>query len=220
MTSLFLARQDDVSAIDIKAPEAGKPIEDNLARIVYTEGFAYKKKYAEALRYATAEGPVLGRLQACVAGADIALADAKDKNAASAALPFVQAGVTAYEEFVKENKDQEAPWLALELVRMGSRTDAAAKVKGLIDKLPAALRPRAQLDILQAQLDSNPAKIMENAGIDAIGNDKATARGFAWEAWARHNARLGAGIDAESKDESIRPLLYLGIALGEQDRKK
>ncbi len=108
----------------------------------------------------------------------------------------------------------------LELLRLGSRTDAAGKIKGLADKLPPALKPRAQLDIFEAQLANNPTKIMENGSVEAVPDDKQSARAFAWEALARHNVRLGASINSDAVDEPNRPLLHLGIALGELDRKK
>src|SRR5205814_1232654 len=81
-----------------KPPETDKIVTDTEARVAYTEGSAYKKEYGEALRFASAKGPPPGRLEACLAGAAIALADTKSKDAAKEALPFVTEGLAAYLE--------------------------------------------------------------------------------------------------------------------------
>jgi hypothetical protein len=215
---LLLARGEN----QIETPDAEKPITDAMARVAYTEGHAFKRNYGEALKFSVAKGPAAGRLHACVAGAAIALADAGNKDGAKEALPFIREGLTAYGDFLKESKDKAPSWAVLELIRLGSRTDAAEDMKTIVDKLPAPFRPRAQLDLFQGQLDRNPMKPGERSRLDDIGEAQHPTRGFAWEALARHNARLGYSgtINVEDVVEVCRPFVYLGIALGEQDRNK
>ena len=147
---LQLARGEGGAAIPEAAagerfapPDAGQPITDVGVRVAYTEGNAFKGNYGEALRFATNQGPAADRLEACVAGASIALMDPKSKNAGQEALPFIKEGLLAYRDYQKENAGKFPGWLGLELIRLASLADAAPDIKDLVDKLPPALAPRS-----------------------------------------------------------------------------
>src|SRR5439155_21143481 len=127
----------------------------------------------------------------CVAGAAIALADTKNKDAAKEALPFIREALAAYEDTLKASKDNSPSWAVLELIRLGGRTDAADDVKRLVENLPAPFRPRARLDLFGGQLERDPTKPGQSSRLEDIGEAQHAARAFAWEALARHNARLG-----------------------------
>jgi hypothetical protein len=219
-TALLLARKDDGAATELPPPEADKPITDTKARIAYTEGCAYKHEYAAALKYARADGPPAGRLEACVAAASIVLADAKNKDAAKEALPFIEAGLEAYEKLAKGATEQPPSWPVLELIRLGSRTDAADRIASLVKAMPAPFRPLAELNNLEGQLLRTPTKLGEISRVDDVGDEQHPARFFAWEMLARHNARLGSSLNIEDVPEPFQAAAHLGVALGEQDRKK
>ncbi len=155
-----------------------------------------------------------------MAGAAIALADTKNKDEAA---KFIQEGLKAGKQFLQERKEKTpSDWTVLELIRLASRTSAGDGLKEIVDNLSPSSKARAQLDIFQGQLERNSAKAVDSARVEEIGEDKSIVRGFAWETFARHNSRLGAGgsIAIDGFDESIRPFLHMGIALGEQDRRK
>ena len=219
---LLLALKKDAAATEqIPAPDLAF-IADTAPRVAYTEGSARKNDYAQALKFASAKGPPAGRLEACVAGAAIALADTGNKDAAREAKPFIEEGFKAYKDLPKQIKDKAPSWAVLELIRLGSRTDVEG-IKELVDGLPAEFRPRAQLDIFQGQLAKNPTKTGDVARLDEIGDAKHIVRALAWEVLARHNSRLGdngtlSAVTGEG-NESVRPFVLLGTALGEQDRR-
>ncbi len=157
-------------------------------------------------------------MEACVAGATIALLDAKNKDADKEAALFITEGLDAYRNILKEKKDKLSDWTILELIRVGSRTSAADSMKELVDQMGPSLKPRAQLDFFQGQLARNPAKTFETARVEEIGEEKSQIRGFAWQALARHNSKLNAPV--QNADDSIRPFALLGNAQGEQDSRK
>ncbi len=204
-------------------PDASQPITDVLVRVAYTEGNAFKGNYGEALRFAISQGSAADRLAACVAGASIALMDAKSKNAGQEALPFIKEGLAAFRDYQKENGSKFPGWVGLELIRLASLTDAAPDLKDLVDKLPSALVPRARLDMLEAKL-AKLKTIQPTATVGDIGDAKDIDCALAWEALARHNARLGdhANCDAALAEiaEVLKPFLHIGMALGDQDRQK
>ena len=66
---------------------------------------------------------------------------------------------------------------------------------------------------------------VDPAAIEEIGGKESLPRALAWEAWARHNSRVGYRDEvrnAAEKEENpaIRAVLYLGIALGSKDRDR
>lgn len=219
---LLALKKDDADASPLKLPEAGQPILDTPARVAYTEGAAFKRNYAEALKIASAKGPPAGRLEAYVAGAAVALADAKNQDAAKEALPFIQEGLEVYKKEVFKETDKSPSWTVLELIRLGGRTDAHEEIKSLINKLPVPFKARAQFNLLQARL-AKSTSAEPSTLVDDFDDASNPMRAFAWEALARHNARLGAGgtmqIVLEEDDPARLAFIHLGIALGEQDAR-
>jgi transcription elongation factor Elf1 len=224
LKALKLARQDerkdDDSVAQIAAPptDPNQDLLDTLTRLAYTEGFAFKRDYAQAHKIANWKGPNAARVEACVAGATMALLDTKNKDADIEAAKFITEARTAYQDLVKEKKEKLSDWTLLELIRIGSRTSVGDSMKELVDQLDPNLKPRAQLDFFHGQLARNSGKVYETARVEEIGEDKSQIRGFAWQALARHNSRLNTPV--QNADDSIRPFALLGNALGEQDSRK
>lgn len=216
---LLLARNDDKAAGNLLDPPDPKYTTDALARVAYTEGQARKRNYDDALKTATSPGPAAGRLEACVAGAAIAMADGKNKDAAKNAVPFITAAVDIYSKELAKDSKERVPWPVMELIRLGSRTEARDAIKDLVGKLPPPFRPRAQLDFYIADLEKPPSTGAA-VPIDDIGDDKCPLRCFGWEAFARHHARRGDSghVRFEAENEMYWPFLHLGLALGEQER--
>jgi len=141
----------------IRPPDLSNELTDSVARVAYTQGHALKGEYAKAFEIAAFKGPSTGRMEACVAGADIALADAKNNEAAK----FITEGLNAYKQTLKEQKDikeKSADWTILELIRLGSRTSSGDGLKELVETLSPSTKPRAQLDIFQGRLERNPTQ--------------------------------------------------------------
>ena len=66
---------------------------------------------------------------------------------------------------------------------------------------------------------------MDPAAVEEIGAKESLPRALAWEAWARHNTRVGYRDEVRKAAEgqenpAIRAVLYIGIALGSQDRER
>ncbi len=222
LVALRLARREDSEAEKHLPKPDMKFTTDTRGRIAYAAGFARRREFEEALNIAKVPGPAPGRLEACVAGAAIAFLDAKSKGPAAAALPFIMEGLKIYEtELAKDVKDKPPSWAVLELISLGGRTTALDAVKKLVEKLPPAFRPCVEFQFFEVQLARQIAP--ETTVPDAI-DPKSLMRGFAWEAAARHNARLGqSGIIplTPAEDEPLRlAFLHLGLALGEHDPKK
>ncbi len=50
LMGLMLARQEDPANFEVPLPDLTKPIDESLPRVAFAEGFAYKKKFGEALK--------------------------------------------------------------------------------------------------------------------------------------------------------------------------
>ena len=212
---LLKAKNEKVAAGYISPPETGKPLVDILTRVAYTEGHARSGNYDEALSLITTKGSPTGTLEASVAGAAIAQADTKNKDKAG---PFIKSCIREGIDVVsKDLKTKASPWVVMELIRVGSRTDLAEEVKSLASFVPAAYKGCVQLDILQAQLEkaNSPAQVIVTGDVDPKSNEHA----LAWESLARQNARLGASknVRPSEVDEALRPFIHLGLALGEKE---
>ncbi len=115
----------------------------------------------------------------------------------------------------------DVSWLLWRLVRTAARAGHEASAKKLADLIPdVALQGRAQLEVIRFRLEKSTSKV-EEAMAEEV-NKESPAYGLAREAIARHNARYaGLGtkaIDAWS-DATLKPLGYIGIALGIQDKE-
>jgi hypothetical protein len=196
----------------IPAPQPGAPNPPAEARLGYAVGWACLGK-GEALQLADAPGSASERWQALVGVA----AAAKDPETARAA---VDAAAPLLDTDLKDRLPDG--WSMLRLVRTGARVGAAERVRPVADRIPdAALRSRAQLDLLRSRLA--PSTATDAEGLAAAGKDQANP--LALELRARHHARYGNPSDAlravgSWEPESLRPFGYVGVALGLQDAGK
>ena len=123
-------------------------------------------------------------------------------------------------------KGKVSPWHLLEMVRMTARLDSAGAATELMkkQKLPANFQGWAQLEIYLAELARAKDRV-DSAAVEDVGAKGSLPRALAWEAWARHNTRVGYREEVlkaarEQEDPAIRSMLYLGAALGSQDRER
>ena len=91
-------------------------------------------------------------------------------------------------------------------------------------KLPAHFKGWAQLEVYLADL-ARAKHRADPAAVEEIGGKESLPRALAWEAWARHNTRVGYRDEVlqaaqDHQDPAIRSMLFLGAALGSQDREK
>jgi len=111
-------------------------------------------------------------------------------------------------------------WLLWRLVRVAAQAGHDAAARKVADAIPdPALRGRAQLEVLRAQLAKTTSRVDEARAAEV--SPDLPAHGLAREAIARHNARAGgmalATVDAWTPD-FVKPFGYAGIALGIQDK--
>lgn len=115
----------------------------------------------------------------------------------------------------------DVSWLLWRLVRAAIRAGDEASAKKLADLIPdTALQGRAQLAVVRFRLEKSTSKADEAMAEEV--NKESPAYGLAREAIARHNARY-AGLGTKAidgwSDAAIKPLGYIGIALGIQDKE-
>jgi hypothetical protein len=113
-------------------------------------------------------------------------------------------------------------WNLLRLVRLAGEARLTEKAKQLAAVMPDPyLRGRAQLALFRARLEATADKAEESWAEEV---DKLTpGHALALEAFARHNARIGASSDVlKSIDgwqpESLRAFGLAGVALGMQGK--
>jgi hypothetical protein len=220
--AVFLAQnQPELPAKRLPPPDPTQEIFDQVARLAYAEGKARKGQFTEAEALVQAPGATLHRLEAAVCVAVVALERADRKTAVADALPFFHQAV----KFADELKDEVPPWLRLLAAKVGARTDVPNKAQDLLSRLPAEYRSWAELELVEAKLRNNSG-MAEASVVEEVKDKESLPRALAWEAWARHNVRLGKRNEVDNllqtlghtpADDRIRPFLYLGIALGTQD---
>lgn len=207
-------------AIKVPRPEDVKKGTNHLAaRVGYAEGYARQDQYGQAEEIATAPGDPSHVLRACLAVADVAiLTDAQDK-----AKPVLSKAVA-----IVDARGGVAPnWELLQLVDMLALTGDTEKAKQLATKLDKEQYElwgeysqfRAELKKLAAASKEAPATLPQQ-----IKNQNTLPRVLAWEEISRHNTRYGYRDTMKSvleypDDPRIKAFIYLGFALGEQDRE-
>jgi hypothetical protein len=115
----------------------------------------------------------------------------------------------------------DVSWLLWRLVRTAARAGHEASAKKLADLiLEPALQGRAQLEVIRSRLEKSTSKV-DDAMAEEV-NKESPAYGLAREAIARHNARV-AGLGTKAidgwSDAALKPLGYIGVALGIQDKE-
>ncbi|MCI0376350.1 MAG: hypothetical protein L0215_01960 [Gemmataceae bacterium] len=222
LVGLLAGRKNDKAANELlKDPGAAATIADSLARIAYTEGLCHQRRYAEALKLVQAKGPAAARLDAAISGAAIALADQKAKDNAAEAKPFL---AEALDIINKELRGKAAPWQVLQAIRLAGQTDLAVRAKEeTLKELTATFKARAQLELFRGHLVKTTVAVSATLP-DEVGEKQSASRALAWQLYARHNACVGDSASVlnliDSSDEIYRPLMHLGLALGEQDRRR
>jgi hypothetical protein len=203
-------------------PEGDGPDVPLSIRIGYAWGWAYLGQIENARKLAKAEGPAGHQFQAYLAIAEAQVhkkADAKQDLEAAANL---------IELALKEKESELSPWLVLRLVRLSLRADdpeMAAQFADpemaaqFADRIPdSGLRSRAQVVVKLSSLQPD----ME--ALTAAAQQKPVCP-YALLTLARHNARYGSSsavlkmVDSW-EDDALRPLGYIGVALGMQDSEK
>jgi hypothetical protein len=187
----------------------------------YVEGLARKGRMDEAKSLIQKEESFSVRLRAVVA-----LAAGAVENDRTAAARFIQDyAALAASDAGRAGPGESVTWLLLRLLRLG--VGAGVGKEALQPLLEAAanrdpaLHARMQLEVVRGQLAGSRDKADESLAQEV---DKETlAHRLALESIVRHNARHGSNplksIDTWSP-ESLRPMGYIGVALGLADREK
>src|SRR5208283_3085123 len=105
-------------------------------------------------------------------------------------------------------------WAMFRLVRAAALAGQGEPAKKVADAIPdAALRGRAQFELLRAQLQRSRQNADDKA--DEEVDTQTPANGLARECIARHNARRGSTNPKaiESWPDKLKPFGYAGIAL-------
>jgi hypothetical protein len=209
-------KKKDLKAEAIKKlppPNPNLNLDDEATRTAYAEGLAREGNFAEALQIVQAPGGrAQDRMQAALAVANVARDKSPEESGLKIALDLANGDL----------KDNIPPWLGYELVKATVRAGLVKEAKEIAKKLPPEFKSWGELEIFQGQLakkeDLAPADMIEE-----ITDPNSLPRALAWEAWARHNTRLGYKDDVDAEwdkvtDHRFRPFLDVGIALGVQDR--
>lgn len=205
------------------------------AMTAYAEGLAWRgDDIARLARLAADPLPLLEqvKLQVVVAGAAVGL------DQVDVARPILEklCGLVAkdYQELEKqaiaEEKDDfergrgNFSWMLLRLTRLCNQAGLPEEtVHRMVGVIPdSGLRGLAQLQMFQRRLGGTD-KPADPEWVKLVGTDQSLARGLAWEALARHNARRGSAEDTLKvveaiQPESLRPLGLVGAALGIQGK--
>ncbi len=219
---MFDQGQTTMLAKDFPLPAVKAGIDDANIRSGYAEGKARKQDWTGALEIVQAPGgSETARAQAALGVAELIFDNLKSAGGPAKAGPFITDALEQANELIN-SKAPIPPWLRFQLVRATARAgmidNAREHVKATPrDKLSQELKNWCQLEILRGQM----AKIASDAGptpADDLFDKDSPARALAWEAWARHNTRLGYHSevrDALEKvhDQRLKPFLLLGSAL-------
>jgi tetratricopeptide (TPR) repeat protein len=194
-------------------PREGKPADDldNL-RAGQALALAWQGKPDQARELLKkVQSPPL-RLQALLTMAAQAL---EGQAEAEEVLPLVDNELTGKKDI------KVSAWLLFRLALDGLQAELAAeRIQRLTEAIKdPALQGRVHLAALRTRLKNSKDKAADD-WLDAV--KPTPAHGLACEALARHNARLDRGMakTVEGWDESLRPLGYIGVALGLQDARR
>jgi hypothetical protein len=193
-------------------PKAGA-LPDLSTRLGYAEGWARTGDFKRAQDLAGQKGPANDRAHAFLAIATVAF-QARRSEEMDANL---DAALKAFSEEPKGARTHPLLlWQAARLAAWSSKPDRARKIMALIPE--PALRARAELELLRRHIKDKGPAVVETI------NKKTPAYAQALLEVARYKTRQGQRQDVEQQAEQLeerqfRPFLFLGIALGEQDRR-
>jgi hypothetical protein len=142
-----------------------------------------------------------------------------DQGRLEAARPLLEEALTLVEG---ESKGKRiSPWWLYRLARLSAEVGLVDGSKAAARVIPdPVLRGRAQLELLRFRLAAK--ETVDDSYLQMVDKDTPAA-GLAAEAFARQKARQGAGTDLLKtvdgwEPERSRPLGFIGVALGLQDR--
>jgi hypothetical protein len=170
--------------------------------------------------FVKADGPVPQRLECLLTVAVAALDQGHDDEARTC----VDAAIGLLRTLPKE--EPPSAWLLLQWAELASGTDQAVPQQAFTEAMTndLALRGRAQLEQYRRQI-KNTEDAAEDSWSKAVPDTNLLAHALALQVLARHRAKQGAGSEllttiANLEPENVRPLGYIGVALGVQDRTK
>jgi hypothetical protein len=193
-----------------------------VARLAYAEGKARKNQYEAARQIARASGNELHRFEASLAVAAIALADKKTAEAKDNAEDALKSFTD-----LQKTTSKIPVWLLLQLTRACARGDMANQAKKVIEAIPEnekGARALAQLELLQVQLEAMPGPVPLTLLDEYLPSKDTLAYAMTLQRIAQHNTRLGQRSESmalvDSMDETNRPFVQMGVALGMVDTRK
>jgi hypothetical protein len=113
----------------------------------------------------------------------------------------------------------------LQWAELASQTGQAGPQQSFTDAITEpALRGRAQLARYQEQIKGSE-DLSDESWSQAVPENSTIAHALALQAFARHKANQGSGSEIlttidQKQPENVRPLGYVGVALGVADRGK
>lgn len=207
-----------LAAKEVRPPEPNSDIDDISARSGYAEGKARTGDFEGAWKIVQAGGgSEASHLQAALGVAELRLGMAQAGNEVVQAQNFVNESI---ELFGKAKT--ASPWSRYQVIRVAARAGMMDKARDILKgggeaKLWQELKSWAELEIVQSQLGKSQAR-MDASIPDQVADKASPAHALAWEAWARHNSRLGYQSDVtdaleRQQNPQVKALIYLGMAL-------
>lgn len=195
-----------------------KPKPDLVTQLIHQENWARQHQLSAARHFfVNAEGHVRERLECLLTLA----AAAFDQDQAPEADTCFEEALRLLPTLPKE--EPGVSWLLWGWARLSARAGKVGSTKLFTDAIrnPAL---RAWVHLEQYRLQAAKAEhLADRSWSQAVPDKTALAHGLAFEVFTRFKAKQGAGselLDAvsQAEPENVRPLGYVGLALGVQDR--
>jgi hypothetical protein len=217
--ALLLALHRPEAATKVVPAPAKKQAPDLATQLIHTKKWPSQPQLQYARQFfVEAEAPVPQRLECLLTVAEAALG----KDQPDEARTCVDAAVGLLRTLPKE--EPPSPWLLLSWADLACRTGQTGPWETFTRAITdPALQAWAQLAQYRSKIkEEEPA---EDSWKQAVPDTKSLSHGLALLSYARQQARQGKGSEflnsvAEMEPESLRPLGYVGVALGVQDREK
>jgi hypothetical protein len=222
--ALLLGQSNEAEAHKRLPPPNPKKDKDlsPFARRGHVEGLVRQGKVDDAQKLNQTRGKPLHQFQAALAAAAAAVALERPADAQS----FVHDA-----QALAKNLGRDVPaFLRLELVKVTARgdSDSPEKAREMIASLPKEVQGWAELDLLELSLTNKKEFVPFAEAIKPFPDQNSLPCALAWEALARHNARLGLSGQFQEAVQStlspppprMKPFIILGQLLGEQDAGK
>jgi len=194
-------------------PGEERPNQEDLDNLLLgrADGLARRGRVGEA-RELLGKASMMAHLTGLVALADLA----------AQSPPIETADLTAALEWAEGSlKGQISPWLLFRLAQLAAHAGLADRAQALANQISdPGLKGQIQLTVFRSRLDGMKGKADEALAAGVA--EQTGAASLAWQAWARHNARLDkrTARKVEDLDEANRPAALAGIALGLQDKRR